>query len=150
DLSTHMPWIGERTRHPAGAHVEFFRGVANPIGVKVGPNCAPEEVIDLARALNPGREPGRLAFIARMGADRVAERLPPLVAALRESGERALWLGDPMHGNTRTTGAGVKPRSFDDIVAEIERSFDVHRDLGVPLAGVHFELTGDDVTECLG
>ena len=150
DLSTHMPWIGERTRQLGGAHVEFFRGVANPIGVKLGPKSAPDDAIALARTLNPTREPGRLAFIARMGASKVREALPALVDAVRESGESALWLCDPMHGNTITTSSGVKTRSFDDIVAELDASFDVHRDLGVPLAGVHFELTGDDVTECVG
>lgn len=150
DLSTHMPWIGERTRQLDGAHVEFFRGVANPIGVKLGPKSKPDDAVALARALNPRAEPGRLAFIARMGAARVRESLPPLVEAVRDSGESALWLCDPMHGNTQTTASGIKTRSFEDIVAELDAAFDVHRDAGVPLAGVHFELTGDDVTECVG
>jgi 3-deoxy-7-phosphoheptulonate synthase len=150
DLSTHMPWIGERTRQLDGAHVEFFRGVANPLGVKLGPKTTPEDAITLARVLTPAREPGRLAFIARMGASKVRDALPTLVEAVRDSGESALWLCDPMHGNTITTSSGVKTRSFDDIVAELDASFDVHRNAGVPLAGVHFELTGDDVTECVG
>jgi 3-deoxy-7-phosphoheptulonate synthase len=150
DLSTHMPWVGERTRRLDGAHIEFFRGVANPIGVKLGPKSTPDDAIALARALNPRAEPGRLAFIARMGADKVASHLPPLVEAVRDSGESALWLCDPMHGNAMTTSSGVKTRSFDDIVAELEGAFEVHKNLGVPLAGVHFELTGDDVTECVG
>ena len=150
DLSTHMPWVGERTRHLDGAHIEFFRGIGNPIGVKLGPKSTPDDAIALARALNPSAEPGRLAFIARMGADKVATHLPPIVEAVRDSGESALWLSDPMHGNAMTTSSGVKTRSFDDIVAELEGAFEVHKNLGVPLAGVHFELTGDDVTECVG
>lgn len=150
DLATHMPWIGERTRALDGAHIEFFRGVANPIGVKVGPKATPDEVVALARTLNPRREPGRLTLIARMGAHRVREALSPLVRALRDSGESALWLCDPMHGNTLTTASGVKTRSFDDIVAELDGAFEVFAGAGVPLAGVHFELTGDDVTECVG
>ncbi|MBX3353324.1 MAG: 3-deoxy-7-phosphoheptulonate synthase [Phycisphaeraceae bacterium] len=150
DLSTHMPWIGERTRALDGAHIEFFRGIANPVGVKVGPKTTPDEVLALARALNPRNEPGRLAFIARMGASRIAGALPGLLAAVRDAGVSALWLCDPMHANTMTTASGVKTRSFDDICAELDQSFDLHHGAGVPLAGVHFELTGDDVTECVG
>ncbi|MGP1310939.1 MAG: 3-deoxy-7-phosphoheptulonate synthase, partial [Phycisphaerales bacterium] len=141
---------GERARRLDGAHIEFFRGVGNPVGVKVGPKTTPEDAVALARTLNPKAEPGRLALIARMGAGRVRDALPPLVEAVRDSGESALWLIDPMHGNTMTTSGGVKTRSFDDIVAELDGAFDVFAQAGVPLSGVHFELTGDDVTECVG
>lgn len=150
DLSTHMPWIGERTRALDGAHIEFFRGISNPVGVKVGPKTTPDEALALARILNPRNEPGRLAFIARMGASKIGATLPNLLAATRDAGVSVLWLCDPMHANTMTTASGVKTRSFDDICAELDQSFDLHHAAGVPLAGVHFELTGDDVTECVG
>lgn len=149
-LTTHLPWIGERTRTLGGAHVEFFRGVSNPLGVKLGPKAPPEEVVELCRRLNPGDEPGKLVLVARMGAAKVKECLPPLIEAVRRANRRVLWVSDPMHGNTQTTSTGVKTRSFDDILAELEFTFDVHAALGTHLGGVHFELTGDDVTECIG
>ncbi|MCW5774967.1 MAG: 3-deoxy-7-phosphoheptulonate synthase [Phycisphaeraceae bacterium] len=150
DLTTHMPWIGDRTRALDGAHVEFFRGVANPVGVKLGHGTKPDEAVALARALNPADEPGKLALITRMGAHRVRETLPPILDAVRREGVRVLWVCDPMHGNTTTTSTGVKTRSFDAIAEELERTIDAHREAGTGLGGVHFELTGEDVTECLG
>jgi 3-deoxy-7-phosphoheptulonate synthase len=150
DLTTHMPWIGERTRQLDGAHVEYFRGIRNPVGVKLGPKTRPDEVKRLVELLNPGDEPGKVVLIARMGAGRVRDALPPLVEAMMASGRAVLWVSDPMHGNTHATASGLKTRSFDDILAEIEASFDVHESLGSRLGGVHFELTGDDVTECVG
>ncbi len=148
DLTTHLPWIGERTRAISGAHVEFFRGIRNPVGVKIGPTIPAAEALELAIALNPGDEPGKLVMISRMGADRVASSLPAIVEALR--GRRVLWVCDPMHGNTTVTPSGVKTRDFSSILAEIERTFEVHHALGSRLGGVHFELTGEDVTECTG
>lgn len=148
DLSTHLPWIGERTRSLDGAHVEFFRGLRNPIGVKLGPTATTGDVQDLIQALNPGDEPGRLTFITRMGAGNVAEELPRLIDAAK--GKRVLWICDPMHGNTHSTPSGIKTRSFDAILEDLERTQDVHSAAGTWLGGVHFELTGEDVTECVG
>ena len=148
DLTTHLPWIGERTRALDGAHVEFFRGIANPIGVKLGPTTKPSDARELAEVLDPHGEPGRLTFITRFGADKVSEGLPPLVEALED--RPVLWVCDPMHGNTRSTGSGVKTRSYDAILKELEGTIDVHASLGTWLGGVHFELTGEDVTECVG
>jgi 3-deoxy-7-phosphoheptulonate synthase len=150
DLTTHFPWIGERTRALDGAHVEFFRGVQNPVGVKLGPSVAPDQALRLAEALNPSGEPGKLAFITRMGAAKVKHALPPLVEGLKRSGLPVLWVCDPMHGNTQVTPAGVKTRDFDAILSEVEATFDVHEGCGTHLGGVHFEMTGDDVTECIG
>lgn len=150
DLTTHLPWIGERTRALDGAHIEFFRGVANPIAIKLGPKSIPEQTVDLCKVLNPRNEPGKLVLIPRMGAKNVAERLPPLLTAIQRARRRVLWVCDPMHGNASVTPAGVKTRNFDDILAEVEASMDVHRKVGTYFGGVHFELTGDDVTECIG
>ena len=150
DLTTHLPWIGERTRGLDGAHVEFFRGIRNPIGVKLGPAARPEELEPLLEALNPGDEAGKIVLIARLGAHRVEDALPRLVDAVRRAGRTVLWLSDPMHGNTITTASGRKTRDFADIVRELEASFDAHASEGSRLGGVHFELTGDDVTECIG
>jgi 3-deoxy-7-phosphoheptulonate synthase len=150
DLSTHLPWIGERTRDLGGAHIEFFRGIRNPVGVKIGPAADPAEVVELARTLNPRGERGKVALITRMGADRAAEALPPILEALASTRTPALWLCDPMHGNTRATESGVKTRRFDDIIAELEAVMDAHDRVGTWLGGVHFELTGEDVTECVG
>jgi 3-deoxy-7-phosphoheptulonate synthase len=150
NLTTHFPWIGERTRRLDGAHVEYFRGIANPIGVKIGPNTAPEELVELCKLLNPQNEPGRLTIIHRFGAGRIGSCLPPLVEAVLRSGKEVLWCCDPMHGNTTTTQSGVKTRSFDDILSELNRAFDIHCRLGSVLGGVHFELTGENVTECVG
>jgi 3-deoxy-7-phosphoheptulonate synthase len=147
DLSTHLPWIGERTRALDGAHVEFFRGIRNPIGVKLGPKATVEEVDALLKVLDPADEPGRIVLITRMGATKVREALPPLLAGIRR---RVLWICDPMHGNTHTTAAGIKTRSFERICEELEATYDVHERMGTVFGGVHFELTGDDVTECVG
>jgi 3-deoxy-7-phosphoheptulonate synthase len=150
DLTAHMPWVGERTRDINGAHVEFFRGIANTVGVKVGPSAKPQDVVDLVNLLNPKNEPGKIVLIARMGASKVKTALPPIVAKVVESKARVLWVTDPMHGNTISLPSGIKTRNFDDILSEIEDSFDAHKSMGTRLGGVHFELTGDDVTECLG
>ncbi len=150
DLTTHLPWIGERTRQLDGAHVEFFRGIRNPVGVKIGPSCEPDELCRLVETLNPSDEPGKLVVISRMGAGRAADRLPRLLAAMKRAGRRVLWICDPMHGNTQTTDGGIKTRSFKDILREIEVSMDVHAAEGTVFGGVHFELTGEDVTECIG
>jgi 3-deoxy-7-phosphoheptulonate synthase len=149
-LTTHMPWIGDRTRGLDGAHVEFFRGVRNPIGVKLGASATVDEVVALATLLNPRNEGGKLVFVTRLGAAQVLAKLPPLIEAVTRSGVRVLWMTDPMHGNTITAKSGVKTRSFDDILAEIEMSFAVHARMGTILGGVHFELTGEAVTECTG
>ena len=150
DLTTHLPWIGERTRAIDGAHVEFFRGVENPVGVKIGPGIAPEELLRLIDTLNPRNEPGRMVLIHRIGAARIATALHPLLEVVRRSGKRVLWVCDPMHGNSVTTAKGVKTRNFDDILAELHGAFDAHARAGTTLGGVHFELTGEDVTECIG
>ncbi|MCB9846818.1 MAG: 3-deoxy-7-phosphoheptulonate synthase [Phycisphaeraceae bacterium] len=150
NLTTHLPWIGERTRGVDGAHVEYFRGIVNPVGVKVGPTITGDELIRLVDALNPGDEPGKLLLIARMGAGNVASALPPLVERVRREGRAVLWVCDPMHGNGMKAADGTKTRSFDAILAEIEASFDIHEAQGTWLGGIHFELTGEDVTECVG
>jgi len=150
DLGTHFPWIGNRTRDPAGAHVEFFRGVANPVAVKVGHGMSPDELLDLIKVLDPRQEPGRLTVIHRFGRARVAADLPPLVDAVRRAGRTVLWCCDPMHGNTVTAASGRKTRRFGDILAELEAAFDIHAAAGGFLGGVHFELSGDMITECLG
>jgi 3-deoxy-7-phosphoheptulonate synthase len=150
NLSTHFPWIGERTRSLDGAHVEFFRGINNPIGVKIGPGITVDEALALADVLNPQNEPGRLTFIHRFGASRVEKCLPPLAETLRAKGKQILWCCDPMHGNTETTSQGIKTRRFDNILKELETSCRILTESGAHLGGVHFELTGDNVTECIG
>jgi 3-deoxy-7-phosphoheptulonate synthase len=150
DCSAHMLWIGERTRQLDGAHVHFLSGVGNPIGCKIGPTVTPDEVIALCEALNPDRIPGRLTLITRMGADKIGSALPPLLTAVRDSGHPVAWACDPMHGNTFTAPSGRKTRHFDAVVAEIAGFFATHRSVGTWPGGVHIELTGDDVTECLG
>jgi 3-deoxy-7-phosphoheptulonate synthase len=150
DCSGHMLWIGDRTRQPDGAHVEFFSGVHNPIGIKLGPSATPEEVVALCERLNPLRIPGRLTLIARLGAVRVREALPPLLRAVTAAGHPVVWSCDPMHGNTFTAPSGHKTRRFDDVMAEIEGFFSAHREVGTWPGGIHLEFTGDDVTECLG
>ncbi len=150
NLSTHFPWIGVRTSDPAGAHVEYFRGIRNPIGVKVGPTTTPEQLRELLQVLDPAGEAGRITLITRFGVDKVARYLPPLVEAARLTGKPVLWCCDPMHANTRDTHEGLKTRRFEDILGELEQSFDVHAEMGSYLGGVHFELTGEDVTECVG
>ena len=150
DLTTHFPWIGERTRALDGAHVEFFRGVENPVGIKLGPTVTADEVLRLLDALNPRNETGKIALVTRMGAAKVGDVLPGLVDAVKRAGRIVLWVCDPMHGNTQNAPSGLKTRDFDDILREVERTFDVHEGCGTPLGGVHFEMTGEDVTECLG
>ncbi len=148
--SAHFLWIGDRTRQPDGAHVEFLRGVKNPIGLKVGPSTAPDELLRLIETLNPEAVPGRLTLISRMGAEKVAAKLPPLVRAVRASGIPVLWLSDPMHGNTITTASRLKTRRFDAILAEVRGFFDIHEAEGTWPGGVHVEMTGQNVTECIG
>ena len=150
NLSTHMPWIGMRTAALDGAHVEFFRGISNPMGIKIGPSMSPEWVQGLIGALNPNNEPGRLVLIHRMGVKDIEKRLPPLIQAVRTTGSPVLWICDPMHGNTETSSSGLKTRRFENILTELEASFRIHREMGTWLGGVHFELTGEDVTECTG
>jgi len=150
DCSAHMLWIGERTRDPNGAHAEFFSGVHNPLGVKVGPAATVDEVVDLCERLDPERTPGRLTLIARLGADRVHELLPPLLRAVREAEHAVVWACDPMHGNVFRTASGFKTRSFGVIMSEIEGFFAACHDEDVWPGGVHLEFTGEDVTECLG
>ena len=150
DCSAHMLWIGDRTRDLEGAHVEFLRGVANPVGVKVGPRVDADELRRLSDVLNPLNTPGRLTLIARMGQNRVAESLPPLVEAMRDDGRNVVWACDPMHGNTFLASRGQKTRHFDDIMSEVSQFFAVHQALGTWPGGLHVELTGDNVTECLG
>ena len=150
DCSAHMLWIGERTRQLDGAHVEFLRGVGNPLGCKLGPTATADEVLGLCEALNPDRAPGRLTLITRMGADAIEAGLPPLLAAVRDAGHPVVWACDPMHGNTFTSEGGRKTRHLDDVMREIAGFFAAHRAEGTWPGGVHVELTGDDVTECLG
>lgn len=147
--SAHFLWIGDRTRQPDGAHVEFLRGVANPIGMKVGPSMDADELVRLTEILNPTNEKGRLTLIVRMGADKVEVKLPPLLRAVKRAGRNVVWLCDPMHGNTTTVGP-YKTRGFDSILAEVRRFFDAHAAEGTWPGGVHVEMTGRDVTECLG
>jgi 3-deoxy-7-phosphoheptulonate synthase len=148
--SAHFLWIGDRTRQPDGAHVEFLRGVKNPIGLKVGPSITADELVRLVETLNPGGEPGRLTLISRMGADKIASHLPPLLRAVRRAGIPVVWVCDPMHGNTIATAAKLKTRSFDAILAEVRGFFDGHGAEGTWPGGVHVEMTGQDVTECVG
>ncbi|MBL7221093.1 MAG: 3-deoxy-7-phosphoheptulonate synthase class II [Phycisphaerae bacterium] len=150
NLTTHFPWIGDRTRALDGAHVEYFRGIANPIGVKIGPTATAENVLALADVLNPGNEPGRLTFIHRFGAGKIERHLPALIEAVMRSGKTVLWCCDPMHGNTITANNSLKTRDFDDILSELESAFAIHQKMGSILGGVHFELTGENVTECIG
>lgn len=150
NLTTHFPWIGDRTRAIDGAHVEYFRGLANPIALKIGPSMTPAELVDLVETLNPDNEPGRLTLIHRFGAKRIDDCLPPLVETIVRHGQTVLWCCDPMHGNTMTTQTGVKTRDFDDVLGELSRAFAIHQRLGTILGGVHFELTGENVTECIG
>jgi 3-deoxy-7-phosphoheptulonate synthase len=150
DCSAHLLWIGDRTRQLDGAHVEFLAGVQNPLGVKLGPTAEPADAVALCERLNPERRPGRLTFISRMGKDAVTKRLPPLLRAVKESGHPVVWACDPMHGNTFSHASGYKTRHFDDVMAELRGFFAVCRNAGVWPGGVHVELTGENVTECLG
>ncbi|HEX5086475.1 MAG TPA: 3-deoxy-7-phosphoheptulonate synthase class II [Nocardioides sp.] len=150
DVSAHFVWIGERTRQLDGAHVELFRHIRNPIGVKLGPGTTADDALALAAKLNPDNEPGRLTFITRFGAGRIRDGLPDLVEKVTASGVEVAWVCDPMHGNTFEASSGYKTRRFDDVIDEIKGFFEVHRSLGTWPGGVHVELTGDDVTECVG
>jgi len=150
DTSAHFIWIGERTRKLDGAHMDFLSRVRNPLGVKLGPNTSVDDVLALIEKLDPEREPGRLTLISRMGAGKIREALPKLVKAVKDAGAQPLWVSDPMHGNGITTANGYKSRRFDDVMDEVRGFFEVHRDLGTFPGGVHIELTGDDVAECLG
>jgi 3-deoxy-7-phosphoheptulonate synthase len=150
DCSAHMLWIGERTRQPDGAHMEFFSGVHNPVGVKIGPAATPEDVLELCERLNPRRLPGRLTLITRMGSERIFELLPPILRAVREAEHPVVWVCDPMHANVFTSANGRKTRHFDSVLGEIEGFFAAHRQERTWPGGVHLEFTGEDVTECLG
>jgi 3-deoxy-7-phosphoheptulonate synthase len=150
DVSGHFLWIGERTRQLDGAHVHFASTISNPIGMKVGPTASPEDIVEAARILNPNNIPGRLSLITRMGAGEVKDKLPAIVQKVDASGVPVVWVCDPMHGNTREAATGHKTRLFDDVIAEVEGYFEVHRNLGTFPGGIHIELTGDDVTECVG
>ena len=150
DVSAHFVWIGERTRQLDGAHIDFAKQIKNPIGVKLGPKSTVADALALVAALNPDNEPGRLTFITRMGAGKIREALPPLVAGVTESGADVLWVCDPMHGNTYEAPSGYKTRRFDDVLDEVRGFFEVHHSLGTHPGGIHIELTGDDVTECVG
>ena len=148
--SAHFLWIGDRTRQPDGAHVEFLRGVNNPIGIKIGPTTPESDLLRMLEVLNPANEPGRITLISRMGADKVLAKLPPLLRSVKRQGASVVWLCDPMHGNTVTTAAKVKTRNFEAILSEVQRFFDAHAAEGTIAAGVHVEMTGQNVTECTG
>ena len=150
DCSAHMLWIGERTRQLDGAHIEFLRGVENPLGCKLGPTATTEDVIKLCEILNPKQIPGRLTFITRMGASVIDNKLPELVGAVQDSDHPVVWTCDPLHGNTYTAESGLKTRNFSDVVDETKRFFHIHRSIGTWAGGIHVELTGDNVTECVG
>jgi 3-deoxy-7-phosphoheptulonate synthase len=150
NVSGHFVWIGERTRQLDGAHVEYFRHIANPIGCKLGPSATPDDALALAEALNPDNEPGRLTFITRFGAGKIRDGLPNLVEKVTAAGVQVAWVCDPMHGNTFESSTGYKTRRFDDVIEEVQGFFDVHRALGTWPGGVLVEMTGDDVTECIG
>ncbi len=150
NLGTHLPWIGKRTNQPENAHVEYARGIENPIGLKVGPDMTPSTLKRLIRTLDPEDEPGKLTLITRFGNDKIGDRLPGLIEAVRSTGQTVLWICDPMHGNTEKTDDGTKTRHFDNILGELEQAFDIHAAEDSYLGGVHFELTGQNVTECIG
>ena len=148
--SAHMIWIGDRTRQPDGAHVEYMRGIGNPVGLKCGPSLDPDELVRLIETLNPDNVPGKLTLIARMGADKVRAGLPPLLKAVKASGAKVVWCCDPMHGNTIKASSGYKTRRVNDVMAEVRGFFDAHDEVGTYPGGVHFEMTGQNVTECVG
>ncbi len=150
NLSTHMPWIGMRTAQPGDAHMEYFRGIANPVGVKVGAAMTDEWLQEVVTTLNPDNQPGRLTLIHRFGVKEIERHLPRVIDAVRRTGHSVLWVCDPMHGNTETTAGGLKTRRFENILREIDLSFSIHREMGSYLGGAHIELTGEDVTECTG
>jgi 3-deoxy-7-phosphoheptulonate synthase len=148
--SGHFLWIGDRTRQLDGAHVEFFRGIANPIGIKIGPSMASDELVNLLNVVNPEREIGKVTLISRYGASKIANFLPGHIAAVQASGHIPVWQCDPMHGNTQSTPSGVKTRHFTDILSELRQALEIHRAAGSFLGGMHLELTGEAVTECVG
>jgi 3-deoxy-7-phosphoheptulonate synthase len=150
NLTTHYPWIGMRTANIDGAHVEYFRGISNPMGIKIGAGMSAEWLQDLIRVLNPNNEPGRISLIHRFGAKSIEDLLPDMIRAVKATGSPVLWVCDPMHGNTESTADGTKTRRFDKIVSELESAFRVHEEMGSYLGGVHLELTGENVTECTG
>ncbi len=150
NTSAHMLWIGDRTRDLDGAHIEYFRGIRNPIGCKVGPSMEAEELLALIDALNPANEEGRLNLIVRMGADKIAAHFPPLLRAVRDAGKKVVWTIDPMHGNIAKSSTGFKTRDFEKILSEVEQFFAIHEAEGTVAAGIHLEMTGEDVTECTG
>jgi 3-deoxy-7-phosphoheptulonate synthase len=150
NLTTHFPWIGMRTADPAGAHVEYFRGICNPIGIKVGTGLAQDDLANLIQILNPDHEPGRLTLIHRFGAKNIEAQLPPMIEAVNSLKTPVLWMCDPMHGNTESASSGVKTRRVPNILGELESAFRIHKKMGTILGGVHLELTGDHVTECTG
>ena len=150
NLGTHFPWIGMRTAGVDGAHTEYFRGIRNPIAIKIGPSVTPDQLLRLIDVLNSNDEPGRLSLIHRMSATSIAEKLPPLLDALKRDGRRVLWICDPMHGNTESASNGYKTRRFVNIRSELEQAFELHAAAGTRMGGVHLELTGEDVTECTG
>lgn len=149
DCSAHMLWVGERTRQLDGAHLEFVRGIGNPLGVKVSDKCTPDELIRICETMNPDNVPGRLTVIVRMG-NKIRENLPGLIRAVQREGKSVLWISDPVHGNTYKTANGFKTRGFDMIREELKAFFDIHEEMGSHPGGVHLEMTGDDVTECVG
>ena len=148
--SAHFLWIGDRTRQLTGAHIEFFRGITNPIGIKIGPTISPEELISLLDTVNPTKEIGKVTLISRYGASKIANHLPDHIAAVQKSGHIPVWQCDPMHGNTHTTPSGVKTRDFRNILTELKQALEIHRSMGSFLGGMHLELTGEPVTECIG
>lgn len=150
NLGVHFPWIGVRTSGADGAHVEYCRGIENPVAVKIGPSATQQQVLSVIERLNPGNEPGRLALIHRLGRQRIEAVLPGLIEWVRDAGAKVLWICDPMHGNTRLTSDGIKTRNFDDILGELEIAFALHGSMGSYMGGVHIELTGENVTECVG
>jgi 3-deoxy-7-phosphoheptulonate synthase len=150
NLSAHMVWIGNRTRDLDGAHVEYFRGINNPVGIKIGPPFEIDETLKLIETLNPTHEKGKIVLITRFGKDVIEKELPELIQAVRREGFPVVWSSDPMHGNTFSTDGGIKTRNFDDIISELRSAFEIHRSEGSYLGGVHLELTGDNVTECVG
>jgi len=150
NLSTHFPWIGMRTAALDGAHAQYCRGIQNPVGLKVGPTVTPDQLLPVIDFLNPHNDPGKLTLIHRMGAAKIGTALPPLLEAVRREGKQVLWCADPMHGNTESTANGYKTRRFDNIRSELDQAFDIHNAAGTRLGGVHLELTGENVTECMG
>jgi len=150
DCSAHMLWVGERTRETDGAHFEFVRGIGNPLGVKVSDKCTPDELIRICDSMNPQNIPGKLTIVVRMGAEKLRKNLPGLIRAVQREGKSVLWISDPVHGNTYKSGTGYKTRAFDNIRDELIAFFDVHDEMGSHPGGVHLEMTGEDVTECVG